>query len=443
MFPREAKHVILSVRKSKLSGSVRIPGSKSHTIRAVAIGALASGTSRVLDPLDSSDTRSAQDVYRGLGAQVTPGDDWLIEGVGGIPKVPESVLDVGNSGTTLYIAMGSAALVNGYSVLTGDEQIRARPAGPLLEALRGLGAEAFSTRGDGRPPLVIRGPIRGGRISLDGSKTSQYVTSLLINCPLARGDSEILVSNAVETPYIEMTLRWLDEQGIRYEREGFERFVIPGGQSYRAFQKSIPGDFSSATFFLCAAAITGSELTLVGLDMDDSQADKAVVHMLAEMGAEVERLPDGVRIRGGKLVGGEFDLGNTPDALPSMAVTACFAEGVTRLANVAQARLKETDRIKVMCEELGKMGGKVKELPDGLEITGSSLHSARVRGHGDHRVVMALAVAGLACEGVSEIDTAEAMSVTFPSFAELMHSAGAHMNLNKDTQDAQDRSENG
>jgi 3-phosphoshikimate 1-carboxyvinyltransferase len=285
--------------------------------------------------------------------------------------------------------------------------------------------------------------MRGGRISLDGSKTSQYVTSLLINCPLARGDSEIIVSNPCETPYIEMTLRWLDEQGIRCEREGFERFVIPGGQSYRAFEKSIPGDFSSATFFLCAAAITGSELTLLGLDMNDSQADKAVVDMLAEMGAEIERLPDGVRIRGGKLKGGEFDLANTPDALPSMAVTACFADGITRLVNVAQARLKETDRIRVMAEELGRMGAKVKELPDGLWIEGNPLHAAKVHGHGDHRVVMALAVAGLACEGETEIDTAEAVSVTFPTFVQLMHSAGADMNLNKDAQDGQDRVGNG
>ena len=435
--------MILAVEKSQLSGRVRIPGSKSHTIRAVAIGSLASGVSHVVGPLASSDTLSGVDVYRKFGASITVGEEWTIEGISGAPAVPDDVLDTGNSGTSLYIAIGTAALVDGWSVFTGDEQTRSRPAGPLLGALNDLGAEAFSTRGDGRPPLVIRGPMRGGRTHLDGSKTSQYLTSLLINCPLASGDAEILVSNAVEKPFIEMTLGWLDEQGIRYERDGFERFYVPGGQGYRAFDKSIPGDFSSATFFLCAAAITGSDLTLLGLDMDDSQADKAVVGMLAEMGAEIEPLPDGVRIRGGKLHGGEFDLGNTPDALPSMAVTGCFADGVTRLVNVAQARLKETDRIRVMAEELGRMGGKVRELPDGLWIEGNPLRAAKVHGRGDHRVVMALAVAGLACEGETEIDTAEAVSVTFPTFVDLMQSAGAEINLNKDTQDAQDRSENG
>jgi 3-phosphoshikimate 1-carboxyvinyltransferase len=271
----------------------------------------------------------------------------------------------------------------------------------------------------------------GGRAYVDASKTSQYLTSLLINCPLASGDSDIVVHNVVERPYIEMTLGWLDEQGIRYEKEGFEHFVIPGGQSYQAFEKSIPADFSSATFFLCAAAITGSELTLLGLNMADSQGDKAVVDMLREMGAKIEELPEGIRVTGGSLKGGEFDLANTPDALPALAVTACFAEGITRLVNVAQARHKETDRIRAMRRELSKMGARIEELPDGLEITGSLLHAAKVNGHKDHRIVMALAVAGLACERRTEIDTAESVSVTFPNFAELMRSAGANMQINQ------------
>lgn len=434
--------MILSAEKSRLSGQVEIPASKSHTIRAVAIGSLARGTSRVLNPLASSDTLSAVEIYRAFGAKITvhrpasivqrPAnecEEWTITGVGGKPRVPDDVLNVGNSGTTLYIAMGTAALVEGTTVLTGDNQIRKRPAGSLLDAINNLGSHGFSTRSDGRPPLVIRGPMRGGKSFLDGSKTSQYLTSLLISCPLAREESQILVSNAVETPYIEMTLGWLDEQGIKYEREGFDRFTIPGRQSYAAFEKRMPGDFSSATFFLCAAAITGSELTLLGLDMNDTQADKAVVGMLREMGAEIEQLPDGLRIKGSHLRGGEFDLGDTPDALPSMAVTACFAEGVTRLVNVAQARVKETDRIRVMAKELSKMGGMVTELADGLEITASPLHAAKVHGHGDHRVVMALAVAGLACDGRTEIDTAEAVSVTFPNFVDLMRGSGAAMQI--------------
>lgn len=422
--------MILAVEKSKLSGQVRIPASKSHTVRAVAIGSLASGTTRIANPLVSADALSAIDVYRGFGASITMGDEWIVEGTGGLMTAPDDFLDVGNSGTTLYIAMGTAALIDGRTVLTGDEQIRSRPASPLIDALNGLGARASSVKGDGKPPLIVEGPMRGGWTQLDGSKTSQYLTSLLINCPLADKSSEIKVINPVEKPYIEMTLRWLDEQGIKYERNGFERFYVPGGQKYRSFAKSIPGDFSSATFFLCAAAITGSELTLLGLDMNDSQGDKAVIDMLRAMGAEIEQLPDGIRIKGGELKGGEFDLSGTPDALPAMAVTACFAEGSTRLTNVAQARLKETDRICVMRKELAEMGAEIEETLDGLVIEGGHpIHAAKVGGHGDHRVVMALAVAGLMCEGRTEIDTAEAMSITFPNFVELMQSAGAAMDL--------------
>jgi 3-phosphoshikimate 1-carboxyvinyltransferase len=422
--------MILTVEKSQLSGRVRIPASKSHTIRAVAIGSLASGVTRITNPLLAYDTLASVDVYRKFGAHIeAEGGQWFIEGTRGEPAVPDNVLDVRNSGTTLHISMGTSALIGGYSVFTGDWQIRSRPSGALIDALNQLGAQAFSTRGDGRPPLVVRGPMRGGKADLDGSKSSQYLTSLLINCPLADADTEIHVSNPVETPFIGITLGWLDEQGIRYERDGFEHFRIPGRQRYRSFDRSIPGDFSSATFFLCAAAITGSELVLLGLDMNDTQGDKAVAEMLRETGAAIEQLPDGIRIKGGNLRGGEFDLLSTPDALPGMAVTACFAEGETRLVNVAQARAKETDRIAVMREELSKMGGKVEELPDGLVITGSPLHAAQVHGHQDHRVVMALAVAGLACEGRTEIDTAEAVSITFPSFVELMQSLGASMEV--------------
>lgn len=417
----------ISVEQSQLKGSVLIPASKSHTIRAVVIGSLAHGTSTIGNPLAAADPLAAVSVCERLGAQITRDSDWKVRGMDGVPSVPDDVLDTGNSGTTLYLTMATAALVDGYSVFTGDEQIRSRPAGPLLDALRGLGAEAFSTRANGRPPLVIRGPMKGGSIELDGSKTSQYLSALLLNCPLSRGTSEIRVSNPCELPFIEMSLRWLDEQGIEYERDGFERFRIPGGQSYSAFAKQIPGDFSSAAFFLCAAAITGSDLTLLGLDMTDSQGDKAIVRILSDMGAQIDILPNAIRIKGGKLIGGEFDLSGTPDALPALAATACFADGETRIVNVAQARLKETDRIRVMRQELSKMGARIEELPDGLVIHGSDMHAAEVHGHCDHRVVMALAVAGMACEDVTEVDTAEAVSITFPNFVELMKNAGAEI----------------
>jgi len=359
---------------------------------------------------------------------------WRVTGTGGKLATPSDVLDVGNSGTTLYVTLGTAALGRGWSVFTGDAQTRSRPAGALLDALLVLGADAFSTRGNGCAPIAIRGPLRGGRVAIE-CPTSQYLTSLLLNCPLGEGETTIEVPLLHEQPYVEMTLGWLDRQGVRYEREGFKRFRVPGGQVYNPFDRAIPGDFSSATFFLCAAAITGADVTLLGLDREDTQGDKAVLDYLAAMGAQVEWLPEGVRVRGGELKGGEFDLNATPDALPAMAVAACFASGVTRLVNVPQARIKETDRLAVMHQELAKMGARVMELPDGLVIRGGGLRGAVVDGHADHRVVMALAVAGLAAEGRTEITTAEAAAVTFPNFVDLMAALGACMRQEDATTD--------
>jgi 3-phosphoshikimate 1-carboxyvinyltransferase len=230
-----------------------------------------------------------------------------------------------------------------------------------------------------------------------------------------------------EEPYVEMTLRWLDAQGVKMQREGLRRFVIPGGQKYRAFEKAVPGDFSSAAFLFCAAAVTGGPVTLRGLDMADAQGDKAVVSILKAMGCTVKTAGTNITLTGGDLTGRDIDMNAIPDALPALAVTACFARGKTRLVNVPQARLKETDRIAVMAQELSKMGARIRELPEGLEIDGAGnaggeppLAGCRVNGHGDHRVVMALAVAGLGARGETQIETAEAASVTFPGFFDAL-----------------------
>ncbi len=418
----------LVVRPSRLKGGVAIPGSKSHTIRAVVIASLASGTSRILRPLDSSDTRAALDAARAFGAEAETGGDWVITGTAGRPSIPENVLDVGNSGTTLRLFLGAAALCDGWTVFTGDAQIRRRPVQPLIDAYRRLGAEGFTTRGNGCAPAALRGRMEGGRTEIR-AVTSQYLSSLLISAPLAGKNTEVRVLQLNEIPYVEMTLSWLDAQGVAWEREEWRRFFVKGGQGYRAFERRIPGDFSSATFFLCAAAVTGGELLLDGLDMEDVQGDKAVAGMLAEMGAEIEALPGALRVRGRPLRGAEFDLNAMPDALPALAAAACFASGETRLRNVAQARLKETDRIAVMARELAKMGADIEEMEDGLVVRGRPLRGAAVDGHHDHRVVMALAVAGLAAKGETVVDTAEAISVTFPDFTDLMRRCGAEIDV--------------
>lgn len=419
----------LHVNKSSLAGTVEIPGSKSHTIRAVAIAALAGGESEILAPLESADARAAFSAYRAFGAEIEDADTvWRVKGTGGALRVPDDVIDTANSGTTMNIALGTAALVKGgLVVLTGDAQVRRRPCGPLAQALNDLGASVRATRGNGCPPYVVEGPVKGGTTTFE-AMTSQYVTSLLINCPLAEHDSTILVPLMHEKPYVTMTLDWLARQGVKVTyNEDYSEFHVPGGQGYAPVKRRIPGDFSSATFFLAAGAFPGNDVLCAGLDMTDTQGDKAVVDYLKEMGARVTEEAGGIRVSSAGLKGCEIDLNATPDALPMMAVLACFAEGTTRLVNVPQARLKETDRITVMREELAKLGARIEELPDGLVIHESKLTPGVVKGHDDHRVVMSLAMAGTRIAGETTIRGAEAMRITFPTFTRAVAELGGEV----------------
>jgi len=437
------------VKKSRLNGSVAIPASKSHTIRAIAIASLAKGQSLIHRPLDSGDTQAVVRCYHALGAQIdiSNPDLWKVTGTGAQVTPPQEVIDVLNSGTTLRIAMGSASLAQPgeTTTFTGDEQIQSRPIGPLMQSLEELGAKCKSLKNNGKAPVEVTGKLMGGKTSI-AATTSQYLSSLLLCAPLAEKDSEIDVTLLNEPDYIQMTLDWLDKQQIKYENDQMRKFYIKGKQSYKAFNQTVPADFSSATFFFCAAALFAEEVTLLGLDFSDSQPDKDVVDYLKAMGANVQIEQNKVTIKAATLKGVEIDMNRTPDALPAMAVTSAFAEGETRLVNVPQARSKETDRIRCMAEELKKLNVDVEELPDGLVIRGSSLvarrssHKLRVTGHerrgtvsldgrNDHRIVMALSLAGLALDGECTISTAEAMSVTFPNYVELMKSLGADMKV--------------
>jgi 3-phosphoshikimate 1-carboxyvinyltransferase len=421
----------LRASQSELRGRVAIPGSKSHTIRAVALGSLAAGASEIQAPLRSADTLAAVHAYSRLGAQIDIRDDavWYVQGTGGNLKAPEEVIDVANSGTTLRIAIGSAALLAEGSVLfTGDEQICSRPIAPLLDSLNDLGARCRSQYDNGMAPVIIEGTLTGGETSIE-AVTSQYLTSLLINTPLAKNDTTIHVTKLNEKPYIEITLNYLDEHKIQYENDDFQRFHIQGSQQYRAFQKRIPADFSSATFFFCAGAILDAEIILEGLDFTDAQGDKAVVEILRQMGADIHIDGLQVNVKPGDLRGMDIDMNAIPDALPALAVVACFAQGKTRFYNVAQARFKETDRIAVMATELTKLGANVTEQEDGLIIEPAPLHAADLEGHSDHRIVMALSLAGMALEGDTTIDTAEAVNVTFPDYVKLMQSLGAKIHI--------------
>ena len=414
----------------RLKGEAVIPSSKSHTIRAVIIASLAEGVSKIKNPLDSADTKAAINGCKAFGAKINQEnkDEWVIEGFNGKPSEPSGKIDTLNSGTSTNLLMSVAALGNFKVIIDGDESIRKRPVQPLIDALNNLGAKVTSLNNNECPPLEIQGPVKGGKAEID-CKSSQYVSSLLISCPLIDKDTEIFLKNVCEEPYIEMTMRWLEERGIKFTHKGFESIRIEGNQKYSAFEKTIPADWSSATFILCAAAITDSDVLIKGLDINDMQGDKAVLDYLRQMGADIRIVEDGILVRGKTLLGQELDLNKTPDALPAIAVVGCFAEGTTIIKNAAHARIKETDRIKVMKDELSKMNANIEETEDGLVIRKSELKGAKVNGHYDHRVVMALSLAGLIAKGKTEIDTAEAINVTFPNFTDIIKNLGANMEV--------------
>ena len=421
----------LSVRSSSLRGRVRIPASKSHTIRGVLIGFLADGISRVSHPLEAADTLSAVHCAEALGAKVDREDSaWVVRGMGGrLPSSP-SALDVGNSGTTLGNLIGVCATSAVPVTLDGDASIRTRPFDSLLASLKELGAVVESSGPQGTAPITIHGPLLGGSAHVDGT-TSIYLTPLLVAAPLVSGDTELIVDGVMnEKGYVRMTLDWLRAAGIDVEaNDDLTHFGIRGGQSYRPVDRAIAADFSSAAFPACAAVLAADpEVSVLGLDFDDPQGDKQVFDHLRRMGASFDIDGATLRIRRSTdLQGIRMDLSDTPDALPMLAVVGCFAEGETLLDNVAMARIKETDRIAVMCAELGKMGADIEERPDGLVIRKSALHGAHVNGHDDHRVVMALAVAGLLADGETRIDSAESVRITYPTFLESMRALGADM----------------
>lgn len=419
--------MIASVERSVVSGEVYAPPSKSYTHRAILITALGPGGT-VKRPLISADTRATIAACEAFGAKITRKDDIEIEGVSGKPQTPEDVINVLNSGTTLRFCSAVASLTNG-AVLTGDASIRSRPNGPLLSALNDLGVNAFSIRGNGKAPLVVHGRMKGGVAKLNGSVSSQFLSALLIASPLAEGDTKIIIEGELKSrPYAEITLDMLQEAGARIEA-GKQEFEVEGGQSYNLKSYTIPGDFSSASYPLAAAAVTGGEVVVRGV-LPSRQGDSAIVDTLKRMGAEIswDQIEGVLRIRGMELNGVDVDASMTPDLVPTIAVLGSLARGKTVISNAEHVRHKETDRLHAMAIELSKMGADIKEKPDGLEIIGGKLNGAEVKGYDDHRIVMALAIAGMAV-GNTRIDTAESVDVSYPGFFQQMESMGAEVNL--------------
>ncbi len=406
----------IKVKKSKLNGIISVPSSKSHTIRAIAIATAAEGRSKIYNPLISEDATAALNAAKLLGAKISATDGlWKVDGTGGNLTKNSNVIDMQNSGTSLRIFAGLAATANFHVTFDGDSSLRTRPMSPLLSALEKLGVSITST--DGHCPLTISGPLTGGKTTVEGT-SSQFLTSLLIALPLAEQDSYIKVIGLNERPYVEMTLDWLCKEGIQIEYpQDMSYFKIKGNQKYPSFETTIPADFSTAAFPLAGAVLTQGKVTIRDLDFSDHQGDKAVFEYMSRMGANIKKNKHMTEITASnQLEGKTFDLNATPDALPVMSVAGALSSGITTLENCPQARIKETDRIKCMTCELRKMGAEITELEDGMIIKSSELHGAEVESYGDHRIAMALTIAGMCASGETVINRAEAAAVTYPSF---------------------------
>ncbi|MEM0448236.1 MAG: 3-phosphoshikimate 1-carboxyvinyltransferase [Methanomassiliicoccales archaeon] len=418
----------LVVNPSQASGTITASPSKSYSHRALALGLLADGRSQIKEVLLSGDTLATLSATRSFGAKVEiKGPNVIMDG--GRLSCPEDVIDCENSGTTMRIMAGIASLLPCATVLTGDASIRKRPMQPLIDALRQLGVECFSTRGNGLAPLVVRGPNKGTRCSIKGDVSSQFISSLLISSALKEVDTEIELTSPLKSrPYVEITLGMMRTFGARVEMNE-KGFVVEGRQRYAPQNYRVPGDYSSAAFPLAAGALTGG-VSVTGLDPQDRQGDKRIVDILEEMGAEVRRGQSSIRVSQGELEGITVDLADAPDLFPIVAVIGTQAKGTTEIVNAEHVRLKESDRIRATTNFLKAMGAEVRETRDGCLTKGPArLHGAIVDSLEDHRILMAAAVAAMVAQGTTSITHGECFRISYPRFLEDMRSLGADMRL--------------
>lgn len=407
---------------STLSGTITIPPSKSHTHRALLFALMAKGTSRIQNFLDSPDSNAMIKAIEAFGASVNKSATTLeVTGVGGQLQTSKKIINAGNSGIVFRFMSALAALIPSQTVITGDYSIKThRPIKPLLLALEQMNVDAKSING-----ITIKGPLEGGSCTLDG-KDSQPISALLIASSFAPNKTEIHVNNPGEKPWIDLTLHWLDFLDLPYENRNYCHYTIPGGGTISPFEYTVPGDFSSLAFPLAAALITKSEITIENVNLLDIQGDKKLLDILIKMGANIFSKGNTLHIKkGGPLNGCTIDINDTIDALPILAVIACYAKGETIITNGAIARQKECDRIHATATELKKMGADIKEREDGLVIRSSKLVGATLNTYQDHRMVMSLSVAALGAKGSSIICNVESAIKTYPNFKEHMETLGA------------------
>ena len=413
------------VEQSRLSGNISCPSNKSYTHRAIFLASLVNGKSLVKNVLRSRDTNATIEICRQLGAEITEaGNNLKVKGISKFEE-EELTLDASNSGTTIRIASAISSLRNSKTILTGDESLVKRPMKPLLDALESLGAKCTSH--DGRPPLEITGPIKGGEASIPGNVSSQFISALFIAAPLTENGITINISSElVSKPYLDATISTMKKFGVDVDViTPYKKYHI-APQEYKHTTITIPSDFSSVALLLSAAVLVGEKLTVKVSIGELAQGDEAIIDILGKLGVDVSLNNNAIKVVSPeKLSGGRFDLSNTPDLLPPLAILGLKCGSPLELYNVKHARFKETDRIAILVRELKKLGLEITEKEDGMIINPpTTLRGAELNSEEDHRLFMAFCIAAMYV-GNCTVSDPESVDVSYPSFVADMNRVGA------------------
>ena len=402
----------------KICGRVAIPGSKSYTNRALLISALADGVSRLKNPLLSDDTKYMVEALKEFGIQVQEeAGDLIVSGKGGQLMVPTKDIFVGNAGTTMRFLTTFSALAKGKVRLDGDERMQERPIADLLDCLIQMGVKATSAYNNDCPPLEIEGEgIPGGKVKLAGDKSSQYLTSLLLSAPYFKNETDIIIEGDLTSKsYVDITLDIMKTFGVEVENHSYKKFSIQANQVYEAQTYQVEGDWSSASYFLGAAAVTGGEITISGVETASVQGDAQFPDVLEKMGCNVKKSTHSLQLKGNPLKGITINMNNMPDTVQTLAVIALFAKGETLIEDIGNLKIKETNRIKALANELGKLGAEVEAGEDFLLIRPGKYQGAEIETYNDHRMAMSFAIAGLIIPKV-KIKNPNCVEKSFPDF---------------------------
>lgn len=413
----------IRVKPSHVNGSVAAPPSKSLTQRAVVAGLLAGGTTVIRHPSFCNDSIAAMKMAEALGARIST-DDRIITVQADLRPVYPVTLHCGESGLALRMFAPVASLINPYVTVNGEGSLAGRPVSMIADALSQLGVQVVTS--GGFLPMKLMGRISGRKAVIDGSSGSQILTGLLMALPLLNSDSEIKVENLKSKPYISLTLQLLSDFGIRTENHDFKRFFIPGGQSYRAHEYMVEGDWSGAAFLLVAGAIAGS-VTVSNLNINSMQADRAIMQALTDAGCLLTASDAGLTSAKSELTAFTFDATDCPDLFPPLAALASCCSGISRIKGAGRLTHKESDRALAITEVLGAMNIAARVDGDEMLIAGGGVRGAAVSSHNDHRIAMMAAVMALTATGEVAITGAEAVAKSYPDFYEAMTCLGAQV----------------